>query len=84
MASAAQHYSWLEKLYPAVFDKLKVKVKEGKMDVNGACWVEMDGNLPSGESFCRQFLTGQNFFRSRFGITCDTLLLPDTCESELA
>jgi alpha-mannosidase len=34
----------------------------------------------SGESFCRQFLLGQNFFLSRFGKRCNTFVLPDTCE----
>lgn len=51
-------------------------------DVNGGCWVEMDGNLPSGESLARQFVHGQKYFKSRFGITCDVLVLPDTCEWE--
>ena len=78
MASAAQHYSWLEKLYPKVFARLQEKVKEGKFEVNGGCWVEMDGNMPSGESLCRQFLYGQKYFKSRFGKTTDVLVLPDT------
>jgi alpha-mannosidase len=29
-ASAAQHYKWLEEYYPAVFDKVKQKIKDGK------------------------------------------------------
>jgi alpha-mannosidase len=29
-ASAAQHYKWLEEFYPAVFDKVKQKIKEKK------------------------------------------------------
>lgn len=29
--------------------------------------VEMDCNIPSGESFCRQFLLGQRFFQQEFG-----------------
>ena len=29
-----------------------------------------DGLLPSGESFIRQFLYGQLFFKKEFGITC--------------
>ena len=48
--------------------------------MNGGCWVEMDGNLPSGESLARQFVHGQKYFKSRFGITCDVLVLPDTCK----
>ena len=40
--------------------------------------VEMDCNLPSGESLCRQFLYGQQYFESRFGERCDVFWLPDT------
>ena len=29
-----------------------------------------DGNLPSGESFIRQFLVGQKFFQQEFGRVC--------------
>ena len=29
-----------------------------------------DGNMPSGESFIRQFLVGQNFFQTEFGNVC--------------
>ena len=52
-----------------------------RSEVNGACWVEMDGNLPSGESLCRQFLYGQAYFQSRFGKRSDVLVLPDSCRS---
>ena len=29
-----------------------------------------DGNIPSGESFVRQFLLGQKFFKEEFGHYC--------------
>ena len=29
-ASAAQHYKWLEEFYPAVFEKVKQKIKDKK------------------------------------------------------
>ncbi len=41
--------------------------------------MEMDSNMPSGESFCRQFLYGQRYFKDRFNKRCDVLVLPDTC-----
>ena len=37
-ASAAQHYKWLEEFYPAVFDKVKQKIKDkkfGKFECDG-------------------------------------------------
>ena len=41
-------------------------------------WVEPDGNLLSGESWARQLLYGQRYFRSRFGKTVQVCWLPDT------
>ncbi|CED85351.1 glycoside hydrolase family 38 protein [Phaffia rhodozyma] len=78
-ATSAQHFQWLERLYPKLFDAVKENItKKGQFGVVGGTWVEMDTNIPSGEALCRQFLYGQNFFKSRFGDTCDTFVLPDT------
>ncbi|KAJ3407717.1 Glycoside hydrolase, 38 vacuolar alpha mannosidase [Chytridiales sp. JEL 0842] len=77
-ASQAQQYEWLEQLYPKLFEELKKKVKAGQFVPWGGTWVEMDCNLPSGESFCRQFLYGQRYFESRFGERSDVFALPDT------
>ncbi|GAM28490.1 hypothetical protein SAMD00019534_116660, partial [Acytostelium subglobosum LB1] len=76
--SQAQLYSWTKKLYPELFDKIKHKIKSGQFVPTGGTWVEMDGNLPSGESFIRQFLFGQNFFMKEFGLHCTEFWLPDT------
>ena len=40
-------------------------------------WVECDCNLPSGESFVRQFLYGTRFFEGEFGKKSTFLWLPD-------
>ncbi|KAI9803462.1 MAG: hypothetical protein M1825_001805 [Sarcosagium campestre] len=76
--SQAQQYKWLEQLYPAVYDRVKEKVKKGTFQPIGGSWVEHDTNLPSGESLVRQFLCGQRFFESHFGERCTTFWLPDT------
>ena len=34
-----------------------------------------DGNIPSGESFVRQFLVGQRFFKQEFGKYCEEVCL---------
>lgn len=67
VASQAQQFAWLELDYPSLFQKIQAKVKEGQFQPIGACWVEMDCNLPSGEALCRQFLFGQRYFKSKFG-----------------
>ncbi|EFA80368.1 alpha-mannosidase [Heterostelium album PN500] len=76
--SQAQLYSWTKQLYPELYDKIKQKVKSGQFVTTGGTWVEMDGNLPSGESFIRQFLFGQRFFKQEFGAYCTEFWLPDT------
>ena len=40
-------------------------------------WVECDCNLPSGESFVRQFLYGTRFFEQEFGAKSNCLWMPD-------
>jgi alpha-mannosidase len=77
-ATSAAQYKWLQDLYPLLFDKVKAKVDDKKFGVIGGTWVEMDTNLPSGESLVRQFLYGQRFFESRFGSRCRVFVLPDT------
>ena len=76
--SQAQQFKWLEKLYPAAFDRVKSKVKKGTFQPIGGSWIEHDTNIPSGESLVRQFLYGQRFFESHFGERCRTFWLPDT------
>ena len=76
--SQAQQYKWLEQLYPALYDRVKSKVKKGTFLPIGGSWVEHDTNMPSGESLVRQFLYGQRYFESRFGERCKTFWLPDT------
>ena len=78
VASQAQQYKWLEQLYPAVFDRVKARVKSGQFQPIGGSWIEHDTNMPSGESLSRQFLYGQRFFESHFGERSRTFWLPDT------
>ncbi|KAF2763727.1 putative alpha-mannosidase I [Teratosphaeria nubilosa] len=78
VASQAQQFKWLEKLYPYAWDRVKDHVKKGNFQFIGGSWVEHDTNMPSGESLVRQFLYGQRFFESRFGERCKTFWLPDT------
>jgi alpha-mannosidase len=77
-ASQAVQYKWLQEFYPALYDRVKAKVKERKFQPIGGSWVEHDTNMPGGESLIRQFLYGQRFFESHFGERCTTFWLPDT------
>jgi alpha-mannosidase len=63
--------------YPGIFERMQQRVAEGRWEPNGGMWVEPDCNIPSGESFVRQLLIGQQTTREYFGYTSDTLWLPD-------
>ncbi|MED6290454.1 Alpha-mannosidase 2C1, partial [Characodon lateralis] len=76
--SQAQQFQWVKSWYPGLFSKIQDYVKKGQFIPVGGTWVEMDGNLPSGESMVRQFLEGQRFFNQEFGMYCKEFWLPDT------
>ncbi len=69
---------WVKKDYPQVWQEILEFVKNGQFIPIGGSVVEMDGNLPSGEAFCRQVLYGQLFFQSEFGFKSEIFWLPDT------
>ena len=76
-ASQPQHYYFVKKHYPALYNEVKKLVKEGRWEVQGAMWVEADTNLPGAESLIRQILIGKNFFMDEFGVDVKNLWLPD-------
>nr|XP_034968274.1 alpha-mannosidase 2C1 [Zootoca vivipara] len=78
VCSQAQQFEWVKNWYPGLYSTIKNFVKEGRFIPVGGTWVEMDGNLPSGESMVRQFLQGQRFFQQEFGKLCLEFWLPDT------
>lgn len=80
LASQTQHYAWAEERDPALFDRIKARVAEGRWEAGGAMWIEPDVNCVSGESLVRQILIGERWWRSRFGDKARQrfLYLPDT------
>lgn len=76
--SQPQLYQWVKEDYPELYEQIKRRVAEGRLEVQGAMWVEPDTNVTSGESLVRQLLYGMKFFEDEFGITPETLWLPDT------
>lgn len=70
-------YEQLKALYPAVYEEVRQRIREGRWEVIGAMYVEPDGNLPGPESMIRQLLFGKRFIRDEFGIEAETCWLPD-------
>jgi alpha-mannosidase len=65
--SSARTYEWMQEKYPAMFEQIKQRVKEGRWEVVGGMWVEPDLNMPDGESLVRQILVGKRYFQKNFG-----------------
>ena len=76
-ASQAELYMMIKENYPALYERIREKVKEGRWEIQGGMWVEADCNLISGESMVRQFLYGKNFFMDEFGYDVRNLWIPD-------
>jgi alpha-mannosidase len=70
-------YEFTRERYPALYERIRAKVKAGKFVPTGCFWVEADCNVTSGESLVRQTLFGTRFFREEFGHEVACLWLPD-------
>ncbi|AZN38328.1 alpha-mannosidase [Paenibacillus albus] len=76
-ASQPQLYEWVKTHYPALYEQVKERVKEGRWEPQGAMWVESDTNVPGGEALVRQVLYGKRYFLQEFGQEMKSLWMPD-------
>ncbi|MET0303937.1 MAG: alpha-mannosidase, partial [Microbacteriaceae bacterium] len=76
--TSAQHFTWLEEHYPDLFARVAAYVEAGRFVPVGGMWVEVDGVMPTGESFVRQILLGKRYFQERFGLESREIWLPDS------
>ncbi|MHA1315256.1 MAG: alpha-mannosidase [Candidatus Helarchaeota archaeon] len=75
--TSPQYYYWTEELTPAIFERVKSRVAEGRFELIGGMWVEPDLNLVSGESLIRQRLYGQRYYLEKFGKPSTVAYLSD-------
>lgn len=68
-SSSAALYEWVESNDPEMFGEIKARVAEGRWEIVGGWWIQPDCNIPGGESFVRQGLYGQRFFKEKLGTT---------------
>jgi alpha-mannosidase len=79
--SQPQQMLWMKQRHPALFDRLKRAVADGRVEIQGSFWIEPDTNLPSGESLVRQAVVGRRFLQEEFNLSDEQLRLcwlPDT------
>ena len=60
-------YQWVEEYEPSLFARIQRLVQAGKWHIIGGWYLQPDCNMPSAESFIRQILHGQRYFRDKFG-----------------
>lgn len=70
-------YSWMKEYYPDQYGQVKEWVRRGRWNVCGSTWDATDPNIPSPESFFRNILLGQRFYREEFGVQSNDIFLPD-------
>lgn len=75
--SQPQLFEFVKQQYPQLYERVKRSVKAGQLELVGNTWVEMDANLPSGESLVRQLLYGTQFFENEFGKSSPVFWMPD-------
>jgi alpha-mannosidase len=79
--SQASVYRIIEEFAPAMLEKIKRRVKEGRWEILASTWVETDKNMPSGESLTRHLLYTKEYFAETFGLSREDLVIdfePDT------
>ncbi len=70
-------YNWIKEYYPLEYELVKKYIKEGRWHISGSSWDANDTNVPSPESFFRNILLGQQFYKQEFGVKSTDIFLPD-------
>ncbi|MEI6787610.1 MAG: glycoside hydrolase family 38 C-terminal domain-containing protein [bacterium] len=79
--SQASVYALIEQHHPALLERIKARVKEGRWEVLASHWVEGDKNLANGESLCSHLLYTRNYMEKLFGLKPEDVPIdwsPDT------
>ena len=70
-------YSFMKEYYPREYALMKNYIKAGRWHICGASWEASDAIVPSTESFIRNIMQGQQFYRDEFGVESTDIFLPD-------
>ncbi|MBT3344411.1 MAG: alpha-mannosidase [Gemmatimonadetes bacterium] len=76
-ASQPQYFAWMKSEYPVLYERIRAAVADGRIEPQGAMWVEADTNISGGEALVRQILLGRRFWQAEFNVDVDHLWLPD-------
>lgn len=74
----AVKYQWMKEYYPALYERLKQYVAEGRWSPAGGSWDANETMVSSAESLLRNLLYGQTFYKREFGRKGGTdIMVPD-------
>jgi len=76
--SQAAIYHAMEENDPEIFDMMRRRVRQGRLDVTASTWVEGDLNMACGESLVRQTTVALNYIQDRLGVRPRVCWCPDT------
>ena len=70
-------YAWMKEYYPLQFEEVKRWVASGRWHLAGSSWDACEAIVCSPESWIRNILLGQTFYRQEFGKEGTDIFLPD-------
>lgn len=70
-------YAWMKEFYPREYEQMKSYIKQGRWHISGSSWEASDVLVPSVESFIRNIMLGQEYYRKEFGVESTDIFLPD-------
>lgn len=70
-------YSWMKEYYPLQYEEMKKYIAEGRWHITGSSWDANETIICSPESWIRNVLLGQTFYRQEFGTEGTDIFLPD-------
>lgn len=73
----AVKYNWMKEYYPREFEEVKKYIANGRWHLTGSSWDANETVICSPESWLRNVLLGQTFYRTEFNKEGDDIFLPD-------
>lgn len=70
-------YAWMKEYYPEQYQEMKKYISNGRWHLAGSSWDANETVICSPESWIRNVLLGQTFYRKEFGTEGTDVFLPD-------
>ena len=70
-------YAWMKEYYPRMYEEMKQYVAQGRWHIAGSSWDANEAIVSSPESWLRNVLLGQTFYRKEFNTEGTDIFLPD-------